>query len=73
LLRRELWQKLADVSEAIITFIIRMMEAAGSSETPVNTYQTTQCSIPEDSHRHTCRHHNLKSHKNLFSSLNKFV
>jgi hypothetical protein len=29
-----------------------MMEAVSSSEMLVNTYQTTQCNIPEDSHIH---------------------
>jgi hypothetical protein len=27
-----------------------MMEAANTSETPINFYQTTRCSVPEDSH-----------------------
>jgi hypothetical protein len=31
-------------------------------ETPVNFYQTTWRSIPEDSHLHTQLHENLKSH-----------
>jgi hypothetical protein len=38
-----------------------MMEAAGTSETLVNFYQTTQCYNPEDSHLHTHRRENLKS------------
>jgi hypothetical protein len=33
-----------------IKFIALMMEAARSSETLVNFYQTTQCYNPEDSH-----------------------
>jgi hypothetical protein len=39
----------------------RMMEAASTSETLVNFYQTTWCYNPEDSHLHT-RHENLKSY-----------
>jgi hypothetical protein len=41
--------------------IALMMEAARTSETLVNFYQTTQCNNPEDSHLHTCGHENLKS------------
>jgi hypothetical protein len=39
-----------------------MMEAARTSETLVNFYQTTQCYNPEDSHLHTHRRENLKSY-----------
>jgi hypothetical protein len=39
-----------------------MMEAASTSETSVIFYQITQRSNPEDSHRHTRRRENLKSH-----------
>jgi hypothetical protein len=42
-----------------------MMEAARSSETLVNFYQTTWCYNPEDSHRHTHCHENLKSYLDL--------
>jgi hypothetical protein len=42
--------------------IALMMEAASTSETLVNFYQTTQCNNPEDSHLHTRRRENLKSH-----------
>jgi hypothetical protein len=38
-----------------------MMEAARTSETSVNFYQTTRRYNPEDSHRHTRRRENLKS------------
>jgi hypothetical protein len=38
------------------------MEAASTSETSVNFYHTTQRNIPEDSHLHTRRRQNLKSH-----------
>jgi hypothetical protein len=41
--------------------IALMMEAASTSETSVNSYQTTR-NNPEDSHLHTCRRENLKSH-----------
>jgi Zn-finger protein len=39
-----------------------MMEAASTSETLANFYQTTWHNMPEDSHLHTNRHENLKSH-----------
>jgi hypothetical protein len=39
-----------------------MMEAARTSETLVNFYQTTQRYNPEDSHLCTHRHENLKSY-----------
>jgi hypothetical protein len=39
-----------------------MMEAASTSETSVNFFQTTRRNNPEDSHLHTCRRENLKSH-----------
>jgi hypothetical protein len=38
-----------------------MMEAASTSETSVNFYQTTRSKNPEDSHIHTRRSENLKS------------
>jgi hypothetical protein len=38
-----------------------MMEAASTSETPVNFYQNTRCITPEDSHLHIHRRENLKS------------
>jgi hypothetical protein len=40
-----------------------MMEAASTSETSANFYQTTRRSDPEVSHPHTRRRENLKSHK----------
>jgi hypothetical protein len=40
-----------------------MMEAASTSETSVNFYQTTQRYNPEDSHLRTHRRENLKSYK----------
>jgi hypothetical protein len=39
-----------------------MMEAARTSETLVNYYQTTRRYNPEDSHLHTHRRENLKSY-----------
>jgi hypothetical protein len=39
-----------------------MMEAANTSETLVNVYQTTRRYNPEDSHLHTHRRENLKSY-----------
>jgi hypothetical protein len=39
-----------------------MMEAASTSETSVNLYQTARHHIPEDSHLHTRRCENLKSY-----------
>jgi hypothetical protein len=40
-----------------------MMEAARTSETLANFYQTTRCYNPEDSNLHTHRRENLKSYK----------
>jgi hypothetical protein len=42
--------KFTDVSEVLAATIIRMMQAASTSETSVNFYQTTRCYNPEDSH-----------------------
>jgi hypothetical protein len=39
-----------------------MKEAANTSETSVNFYQTTWRNKPEDSHLHTRHSENLKSH-----------
>jgi hypothetical protein len=41
------------------------MEAARTSETLVNFYQTTRRYNPEDSHLHTNRRENLKSYLNI--------
>jgi hypothetical protein len=49
-----------------------MMEAASTSETSVNFYQTTQRYNPEDSHLHTRHRENLKSQL-LLGSLNQGV
>jgi hypothetical protein len=45
-----------------VAIIALMMEAAITSEMLVNFYQTTWCNSPEDSHLHTRRRENLKSH-----------
>jgi hypothetical protein len=42
------------------SLIALMMEAARTSETLVNVYQTTRCYNPEDSNLHTHRRENLK-------------
>jgi hypothetical protein len=39
-----------------------LMEAASSTEMSVNFYQTTRLTIPEDSHLHTRRREDIKSH-----------
>jgi hypothetical protein len=43
--------------------IALMMEAVSTSEMSVSFYQTTRRNIPEDSHVHTRRRENLKSHR----------
>jgi hypothetical protein len=47
--------------------ITLMMEAAGTSETSVNFYQTKRRYHPEDSHLRTYRRENLKSYNNRSS------
>jgi hypothetical protein len=42
---------------------IALMEAASTSKTSVNFYQITLRNNPENSHLHTRRRENLKSHK----------
>jgi hypothetical protein len=48
------------LTASIIRAIVLMMEAASSSKTSVNFYQTTRRIFPEDSHLHT-RRRDLKS------------
>jgi hypothetical protein len=43
--------------------IVLMMEAVRTSETSVYSSETTRHCIPEDSHLHTRRRENLKSHE----------
>jgi hypothetical protein len=50
--------------QAIISL---MMEAASTSEKSVNFYQPTRRNIPEDSHLHTRRRENLKSHQDILA------
>jgi hypothetical protein len=58
------WKKFIDVSEVPATSNTRaMMEAASTSETLVNIYQTTWSNNPEDSHLHSHYCENLKSHR----------
>jgi hypothetical protein len=53
MLRRVVCQKITDVSKVLAAarglLIALMMEAASTSETSVNFYQTTRLNIPEDS------------------------
>jgi hypothetical protein len=49
--------------------IALMMEAARTSETLVNIYQTTRRYNPEDSHLLTHRRENLKSHLSRCNSV----
>jgi hypothetical protein len=60
------WYNITDVSEVLATSIIiaMVMESASTSETSVNFYRTTRRNIPQDSHLHTRRRENLKSHLN---------
>jgi hypothetical protein len=48
---------------SLVELIALMMEAASTSEMLANVYQTTQRNNPEDSHLHTRRRENLKSHQ----------
>jgi hypothetical protein len=51
------------MTEALIDL---MMEAARASETSINFYLTTRRNKPEDSHLHSYRRENLKSHLNMY-------
>jgi hypothetical protein len=70
MLRRVVWQKFSEVSDVLPASTIRvialMMEAVSTSITSVNFYETVRRNIPEDSHLHTRRRENLKSHLVLF-------
>jgi hypothetical protein len=51
-----------DEDGLLLGFCAVMMEAASTSEMSVNFYGTTWRNNPEDSHFHTRRRENLKSH-----------
>jgi hypothetical protein len=51
------------------SIIALIMEAARTSETSVNFYQTTRRYNPEDNHPYTRRRESLKSYFVLFSHL----
>jgi hypothetical protein len=55
MLCRVVWYTFTDVSEVLTACTIRAMPL-------VNVYQNTGNNIPEDSHLHTRRRQNLKSH-----------
>jgi hypothetical protein len=55
-----------------VAVIALMMEAANTSETLVNFYQTTRHYNPEDSHLRTHRRENLKSYVEKFLVFPKF-
>jgi hypothetical protein len=57
-------KKFTNVSEALAAsiIIVLMMEAASTSETSVNFFQTTRRYNPEDSHLHTRHRENIKSY-----------
>jgi hypothetical protein len=59
-----MFRRVIDVSEVCAASIIRamMMEAAHTSETSVNFYQTTRRYNPEDSHLNSRRRENPKSY-----------
>jgi hypothetical protein len=50
-----------------MVIIALMMEAASTSETSVNFYQTTRRNNPENSYFHSRRRENLKSHMNCLT------
>jgi hypothetical protein len=54
---------LTNVSEVLAASIIGLKEAANTSETSVNFYQTTRRNNPEDSHLLTRCRENVKSHR----------
>jgi hypothetical protein len=76
-LLRHVWYKFTDFSDVLAASIIRasiiialmMMEAARTSEASVNFYQNARRNNLEDSHLHTRRRENLKSHYIYFTTL----
>jgi hypothetical protein len=59
--RKKLRVKVA-VFWVVAPFNVLLIEAANTSETSVNFYQTTRRNNPEDSHLHTRSRENLKSY-----------
>jgi hypothetical protein len=60
---RVVWYKFTNVLEVLAaSIIIRTMEAARTSETLVNFYQTTRRYNPEGNHLRTHRRENFKSY-----------
>jgi hypothetical protein len=53
------------IKSEVSEIIALMMEAASTSETSKNLYQTTRRNNPEDSRLHTRRRENLKSHSDM--------
>jgi hypothetical protein len=51
-LRRVIWQKLTDFSDAVTAIIREMMEAVCTSETSVSFYQARRRNILQESHFH---------------------
>jgi hypothetical protein len=51
-----------DFAPCSLVEIALMIEAVSTSKKSVNFYEATQRNIPEDSHLHTRRRENLKSH-----------
>jgi hypothetical protein len=65
---RVVWLKFTNVSEVLaasIIIIALIMDAASTSGTSVNFYQSTRHYNPEDSHLHTRRRENLNSYINF--------
>jgi hypothetical protein len=54
---------LVDINQHFIGAYCLHHDVISSSETSVNTYQTTWHNTPQDSHIHTHHRENLKSHK----------
>jgi hypothetical protein len=64
---------IVEVYRRLRRLIALMMEAASTSETSVNFCRTIWRNNPEDSHLHTRRHENLKSHKKWVIILSTFI
>jgi hypothetical protein len=61
-----IWYKFTDVLEAFAATIVKaivLIEVARTFKTSVNFNQTTWLNNPEDSHLHSRRRENLKSHQ----------